>query len=127
MHIAAQSNDRRARANAGEFLDVLLARRDQQGLRAALRTVVDDASDAERVDRAAREGRALARTHEDALAALVQDRDDALAALAAHHAMTSNDPTLRATVSRVREGRPSMRAMTTRLFGPDLKPEAQGG
>jgi AAA family ATP:ADP antiporter len=87
VHAAALSNDARARANAGEFLDALLARRDQQALRDLIRIVVDFATDTERVARAAGEGRVLARTRPAALRMLVEDHDDALAALAAQHAL----------------------------------------
>jgi AAA family ATP:ADP antiporter len=128
VHTAALSADKRARGNAGEFLDALLVRRDQQELRSVLRLVVDEASDKERVERAALEGRGLARTYDEALAMLVDDKDDALAALAAHHAIGSENPAVRAAVQRARQGRPSMRAMTERLFGPGLSlGEVEGG
>src|SRR4029077_13072653 len=47
VYAAALSRDPRARANAGEFLDALFVRRDQRPLRALLRIVVDEATDAE--------------------------------------------------------------------------------
>ena len=127
VHTAALSSDRRARANAGEFLDTLLSRRDQQALRAVLRIVIDDATDAERVTRAIAEGRALPGTHDAALAVLVDDRDDALAALASRHAATSSNASLRAEVERVRRVRPALRALSDRLFGEAVTPEMNHG
>jgi hypothetical protein len=119
VHTAALSDDPRERANAGEFLDALLARHDQQPLRELLRIVVDQATDAERVARAAVDGRRLARTRPAALRMLVEDSDDALAALAAQHALAvEGDRELREVVVRASEHRPSLRAMLERLFGP---------
>jgi hypothetical protein len=128
VHNAALSSKRRDRASAGEFLDVLLARRDQQALRELLRVVVDEASDAERIRRAAASGYALALTQEEALAKLIDDRDDALAALAAHRALSLEDAGLHAAVVRAGEHRPSLRAMSEHLFGPlPAAIEAVGG
>jgi AAA family ATP:ADP antiporter len=128
VHTAALSSDKRARASAGEFLDALLARRDQQSLRELLRVVVDEASDADRVGRASAAGRGLVLSQQQALAMLIDDRDDALAALAAHRALTLEDGGLRAVVARAGERRPSLRAMSEHLFGllpPTI--EATGG
>jgi AAA family ATP:ADP antiporter len=119
VHAAALSTDLRARANAGEFLDALLAKRDQQPLRGLLRIVVDYPTDAERVARAAGSGRVLARTRAAALQMLVEDHDDSLAALAAQHALAiDTDGQLRQAVARASEQRPSLRAMLEYLFGP---------
>jgi hypothetical protein len=126
VHTAALSRDSRERANAGEFLDALLARRDQQPLRQLLRIVVDEATDAERVSRASVDGRRLARTPSGALRMLVEDGDDALAALAAQHSLAvENDRELREAVVRASEHRPSLQAMLERLFGaaPALVPQ----
>jgi hypothetical protein len=128
VHNAALSPDKRARASAAEFLDVLLARRDQQPLRELLRIVVDEASDVERVERAASDGRLLVRSRAEALSLLIDDRDDALAALAAHYALAMNDTDLRGAVARAGGRRPSLRAMLDRLYSePVLQPEAAGG
>jgi AAA family ATP:ADP antiporter len=122
VHKAAASSDKRARARAGEFLDALLARRDQQDIREALRIVVDEASDVVRVRRAGSTGgRVLAQSREQALAMLVDDRDDALAALAGHVALALNDATLRAAVARASDRRPSLRALAEHLFGAPMK------
>jgi HEAT repeat protein len=85
-HVAGLSEDRRARANAAEFLDTLLRRRDQRGLRDLLRIVTDDLSASERVLRA----RPLLphpppETRDAALARLIEDGDAALASLAKLH------------------------------------------
>jgi ATP:ADP antiporter, AAA family len=89
VQIAAQSKDSRARANAGEFLDALLRRRDQRPLRELLLLVADDLSIA---DRAARASALLGTTPPPAPAAAVAlmagDADAALAALASLHAAT---------------------------------------
>jgi hypothetical protein len=89
VQIAIQSPDSRARANAGEFLDAILRRRDQRPLRELLLVVADDLSMAERVAR----GAALLHetppaTRESALAAMARDSDATLSALAALHAAT---------------------------------------
>jgi AAA family ATP:ADP antiporter len=119
VHRAALSQDARARSNAGEFLDALLARRDQQPLRELLRIFVDQGTDAERVARAAVGGMVLARTRNAALRMLVEDRDDSLAALAAQHALAiDRDGELREAVAHASERRPSLRAMLEYLFGP---------
>ena len=89
VQIATQSNDSRARANAGEFLDALLRRGDQRALRELLLLVADDLSIADRVAR----GSALLHTTppvtpEAAVASMIGDADAALAALASLHAAT---------------------------------------
>jgi AAA family ATP:ADP antiporter len=87
VQIATQSRDSRARANAGEFLDALLRRRDQRPLRELLLVVADDLSIVDRVAR----GSALLHTRppvtrEAAVALLIDDADTTLAALASLHA-----------------------------------------
>jgi hypothetical protein len=62
---------------------------------------------------------ALARTRTAALRMLVEDRDDAVAALAAQHALAiDRDGELREAVAHASERRPSLRAMLEYLFGP---------
>lgn len=89
VQIATQSTDSRARANAGEFLDATLRRRDQRALRELLLVVADDLSIVDRVAR----GAALLHTTppgttEAAVTAMMSDADTALAALASLHAAT---------------------------------------
>jgi AAA family ATP:ADP antiporter len=116
VHTAALSSEPRERANAGEFLDALLARRDQQPLRELLRVVVDELSDAERVARAAPQVRLVARSREQALAILVDERDETLAALAAHFADSLGQRELQELVARARARRPSLTAVGEHLF-----------
>ncbi len=54
VYLACIGTDRRARANAAEFLDALLRRRNEQELRALVRIVSDDLSPAAQVKRASR-------------------------------------------------------------------------
>jgi ATP/ADP translocase len=119
VHSATLSRDQRVRANAGEFLDALLARRDQQPLRELLRVVLDDAADPVRVERAAGAAMVsappLVRERDEAIAALVDDHDDALAALAACHALSLGGSKLFAAVSRAREARPALLALESSL------------
>ena len=117
VHTAARSADTVARANAGEFLDVLLARREQQRLRRLLRIVVDDANDKDRVERAREELPDLVETYSGALTALLDDRDEVLVALAAQHALGLNDDGLRSEVARVQKKWPSLQATSELLFG----------
>ncbi len=87
VQIASQSEDSRARANAGEFLDALLRGRDQRALRELFLVVADNLSIA---DRAARGSALLSTTlpasREAAVTLMVGDADTTLAALAALHA-----------------------------------------
>jgi AAA family ATP:ADP antiporter len=105
VQIASQSADSRVRANAREFLDALLRRRDQRPLRELLSVVADDLPIAERVVR----GSALLRTRppvtrEGAVDMMVHDEDTTMSALASLH---------RATVS----GKPARVAIGGRMGG----------
>jgi hypothetical protein len=83
LRIACLSDDPYTRANAGELLDALMRRRDEQGLRALLRLVTDDLPASERAARAARLlAHGVPTAREAALAALAHDRDATVAALA---------------------------------------------
>jgi AAA family ATP:ADP antiporter len=124
VHTAALSADPRERANASEFLDVLLARRDQAPLRELLGIVVDNLSDVERVERAASRVPLVAQTHDQALTILIEDRDDTLAALAAHYAESLGSAGLHDAVARARARRPSLAAVGDHLFA---RPEPAGG
>lgn len=127
VHTAALSSNPRERANASEFLDVLLARRDQEALRELLGIVVDNLSDVERVARASSRVPLVARTHDEALALLVDDRDDTLAALAAHYADSLGSTRLRDVVARARARRPTLAAVGEHLFGRPLATGVAGG
>lgn len=84
VYFKLQSDDKRVRANALEFIDALTSgERDEA--RALLRVVADDLSPSERVERAEAFVPARPRTRDAALAAMLSDPDDALATLAAYH------------------------------------------
>jgi AAA family ATP:ADP antiporter len=121
VHAAARSTDTAARANAGEFLDVLLVRREQQRLRQLLRIVVDDANDTDRVARARDVLPSLVRTYGEALKVLLADRDEVLVALAAQHALGLNDEPLRRAVAEVQAKWPQIRTTGELLFGSPIE------
>jgi AAA family ATP:ADP antiporter len=81
VHSAAKSKDRRARSNAGEFLDTLLAGPRQRELRELFRLVVDDLEPIVRVRRAAPWLGSYPHDRKAALVALAEDRDVGLANL----------------------------------------------
>ncbi|HXN31177.1 MAG TPA: hypothetical protein VN894_04920 [Polyangiaceae bacterium] len=109
VYLACLSGDAYARANAGEFLDALLARRSQQPIRALLRLISDDLSSAERASRAAPwVPSSEARSREGALAALVGDRDLTVASLAGIVALEIGTPALRSAVDEARRKRPEL-------------------
>jgi AAA family ATP:ADP antiporter len=84
---AALSSDKRARANAAEFLDTLLRRRAQRTLRELFRAVTDDRSTPERVAYAASVcGTSPPATRQEAMRRLVSDGDATIVALAELHA-----------------------------------------
>jgi ATP:ADP antiporter, AAA family len=90
VYLAIQSDDKRARASACEFLDALLRGRDQQSLRVSVRLICDDLPPAEQVARAAAlVGIDPPRSSEDAVRALLADPDSQLASLAALYASTT--------------------------------------
>jgi hypothetical protein len=87
VNTAALSSDKRTRANAAEFLDTLLRRRDQTTLRLLLGVVTEELSTRERVARAASVcGTSPPATREEAVIRLTHDSDPTLVALAELHA-----------------------------------------
>lgn len=111
--IAIQSKDGRMRANAGEFLDALLRRRDQGPLRELVLLVADDLSMVERVAR----GAPLARTSppktaEEAVRAMIEDTDSTLAALASLHAAAVAGKPARVIIRGGRGQRPPVELST---------------
>ena len=97
VHRAALSSDKRARANAGEFLDTLLTRRHERTLRSLLRVVTDDLDPKDRVERS----RELVATpapneYEAALVELAADRDTFVSRIACEHARATGDEKLHA-------------------------------
>ncbi len=124
VHNAALSADRRVRSNAGEFLDTLLAQRGRSELRELFRIVVDDLSPAQRVEHAAAYLGTIPRDRDRALAALIEDRDEAVATLASYVALSLGAPGLRASVERARKDRPSLDGLLRRFFGAGAVPLA---
>ncbi|WP_394843762.1 MFS transporter [Pendulispora brunnea] len=121
VHIACISDDKHARANAAEFLDVLLRRVDQQPLRRLLRLVADDLSMEERVTRAAPLVHFVTpRTRNEALTALVNDSDLTVATLAALFALEVGDTPLYLAVRDARRERPGLEVMAARVFDDSL-------
>jgi|CZKU01.1.fsa_nt_gi AAA family ATP:ADP antiporter len=119
VQIACLSDDLHSRANAGEFLDALLVRRDQQRLRALLRLISDSLSPAERVRRAAPLlGQSPPQTHDEALRQLVDGANTTLAALAAQHAFATGGVSL-LVVDEARARRPDIDLVAARLFEND--------
>lgn len=110
VYAALRSRDKRARANALEFLDALTI--GVPGLRDLLRIVVDDLPPAERVRRA---GDLVPTpppaTAFEAIRRLLDDREVLLAALAGFHALDLGQLDLRDDVQRVFEERPELRQL----------------
>ncbi len=118
VHIAATSSDKRARANASEFLDTLLTRKHERRLRAILCIIIDDVTGADRVDRAtAFLASPAPRDHRAAIVELSRDRDAILSAIALDHARAFGDPQLlgRSTTARGDRGEvdPKTRALAS--------------
>ncbi len=122
VQIACLSDDLQARANAGELLDALLTRRDQQRLRALLRLVSDNLSPAERVRRAGPVLGPIPHTHDEALGGLVDGPNATLAALAAQHAVATGGASL-VVATEARARRPQVDVVASRLFEDDADDE----
>ena len=121
VYIASMSDDKHARANAAEFLDVLLRRNDQQPLRALLRLIADDLSMEERVARAAPLVHFVTpRSRNEALTALINDSDLTIATLAALYALEVGDTPLFVAVRDARRERPSLETTATRMFDDSI-------
>lgn len=118
VHHAAVSNDKRARSNAGEFLDTLLSRRRQRELRTLFRLVVDDLAPAASVARAASFLESIPRDRDTALDRLIADRDDAIATLASYYGLALGADQLRAAVDRAGRDRPSLASLIGRFSVP---------
>jgi hypothetical protein len=109
VYLAMIGPDKRARANAAEFLDALLRRRTEQELRELVRFVCDDLPPRAQVDRAASLLRlAPPRTHEQGVQAALADTDIKVAALAALYAVATGNEHLIASVEKAREERPTL-------------------
>jgi AAA family ATP:ADP antiporter len=117
IYIACRSNDRHARASAGELLDALFTHRDQQQLRALLRLVADDLTPAERIARSLPYlAFAPPPTHDAAVLELIEDHDVGVAALAALYATGLGRPALVDAAEAARERRSEIGLTAVRLF-----------
>jgi ATP:ADP antiporter, AAA family len=124
VQMASLSEDSRARANAGEFLDALLRKRDQRALRELILVVADDLSVAERVARAS----ALLHTSPPAtraasLALMVNDADAVLAALAALHSANVAGKPAKVVIGGAQGERPALELTTSGEGTPAESPE----
>ncbi|HTB74088.1 MAG TPA: Npt1/Npt2 family nucleotide transporter [Polyangiaceae bacterium] len=117
VYLACIGTDRRARANAAEFLDALLRRRREQALRELVRIVSDDLSAPAQVARAAAQlGFTPPRTHEEAVQVALADSDIKVAALAALYAVATGAEPLAVSVQKAREKRPSLGPVAQGIF-----------
>jgi AAA family ATP:ADP antiporter len=113
VQIATVSDDSRTRANAGEFLDALLRRRDQASLRELLLVVADELAMTERVARASTLLHTTPPgTRAAALALMVDDADAAIRALASLHAANISGKPARVTIGGWQGTRPPVELST---------------
>jgi hypothetical protein len=121
VYLACIGTDKRARANAAEFLDALLRRRNEQSLRELVRIVTDDLSPAAQVNRAATQLASVPpRSQEQAVQAALADADIKVAALAALYAVASGGESLVASVAKAREKRPALGPAAQGIFQDPL-------
>ena len=94
VFLALTRGDKRARANAGEFLDALSF--SQSNLREGLRAALDDSDVVKRAEllKDALRLRDTPPSHDLAVRALLHDRDELLAAMATYHVLESGLVTL---------------------------------
>jgi AAA family ATP:ADP antiporter len=121
VNTAALSSDKRARANAAEFLDTLLRRRAQRTLRELLRIVTDDLSSPERVARAASIcGTTPPGTREQAMTRLLRDADAIVVALAELHAAAVAGRPMEVVITGRSSDRPPVALATARRLAGGL-------
>ena len=128
-YFALRSADKRVRANAAEYLDALTAGRTEersQEIRAMLRLVADNLKPADRAARAAPFLPPMPETRDLAVMALVHDKDESLASLAAYHALELQVQSLREEVEEACKSRPSLLVMTGNVAGSQPM-EAESG
>ena len=108
VSFAVRSSDRRLRAQALEYLDALTLDATVPEVRTLVRIVVDDLPDEERVNRAAAVLLDPPRGYHEALSRLLRDPDDAVASIAAYHALMLKQSGLTSDVLSVTEERPTL-------------------
>jgi hypothetical protein len=117
VYLACLGTDKRARANASEFLDALLWRGEEKALRALIRILSDDLSPEAQANRAATYlGHTPPRSHEEAVQVALADADIKVAALAALYATATGADALTAAVRKAYERRPSLAPAARGLF-----------
>jgi hypothetical protein len=133
VHAAITGVDKRLKAQALEFLDALMLvaprerRQDldlallRDDVRELLRLGVDDMPDADRVARASRFLAKTPANHAEAVAVLLEDRDETLATLAAFYSLELGTPELRERVNVAMARRPLPVATP---LGPALAPSS---
>ncbi|MCK6550479.1 hypothetical protein L6R52_31875, partial [Myxococcota bacterium] len=119
IHLALSSGDRRTRASAQEFLDVLTSSADlnavgERDRRELLAIVSDDLAPAERAARAAHFLPPMPSSYAAILSLLVREADEDLASIAGYHALELGADSLRDEVIAVYEERPSLRSLLSR-------------
>ena len=105
---ALRSKDRKRRAQALEYLDALTLDGTAPDVRTLLRLVADDLPDDERIFRAQAFVPDSPTTYHQALSRLVRDPDDAVASIAAYHALMLNAANLTDDVKTVSEERATL-------------------
>ncbi|MEM7674620.1 MAG: hypothetical protein AAF449_01315 [Myxococcota bacterium] len=108
VSVASQSSDRRLRAQALEYLDALTLDATVSEIRTLLRLIVDDLPDDERIQRAAAFLPDPPRGYHEALSRLLRDPDDAVASIAAYHALMLRASGLTSDVLSLSEERPTL-------------------
>lgn len=112
VYFAVRSGERVRRAHALELLDVLTVPRESSALSQQVRQLlllcVDDLSVSERLERARPFLPDQPQSHAAALQALVNDRDETLAAFAAYHALEVGSAELEGAVAEALRERPGL-------------------
>jgi len=130
VYLALQSQDRRGRSDAMEFLDALtssaggnLARESRE----LLRLVIDDLPASDKVKRATSQVPDQPATYEAALLRLVESGDAYLAPLAAYHALELADDDVGEKVEEALSRRPSLMRMDSVVLDRPAREAVQGG
>ena len=118
VFFAVQSEDKGVRANAQEFLDALtVGWRTHPGsaCRAILALLADDLTSAQRVARASEHLKDAPGTYEAALLVLLDDKDDAVVAVAGYHVMQLGLTDLQAKVTDAAEKNPVLSGLPSMM------------
>lgn len=106
--VAVQSSDRQLRAQALEYLDALTLNATVPEIRTLFRLIVDDLPAAERVARSSAFLPDPPQGYHEALSRLLRDPDDALASIAAYHALMLRQEGLTSDVISLGRERPTL-------------------